>query len=116
MDATMAAMRLQSEQQLTRDCLTGVGACDRYDEGNSPTLEALMTLLWAVQVFEKNRERTPELDAATQIGQEIELDGLFRPRDIRGARGVFPVPGHSGTMKRKSLVEGWRTAFKNDRP
>lgn len=113
----MAAMRLQSEQQLTHDCLTGVGARDRYDEGNSPTLEALMTLLWAVQVFEKNRDRIPQLGAATEIRQELEeLDsGLFRLRKIKDARGVSFVSGRSRTMEPKSS-QGWRTAFNQDRP
>ena len=110
----MAAMRLQSEQQLTRDCLTGVGACDRRDVDNSPSLEALMTLLWAIHVFEKKRERTPELDVAMDGRQACsELEGLFRPRDIGGLKGFSYVASGGGTLGQKSL-EGWRMAFKHD--
>ena len=117
MDATLAAMRsLQSEQQPTRDCLTGVGACDRRDVAdNSPSLEALMTLLWAIHVFETKRERDPELDAIAMDGRQ-ELEGLFRPRGMGGlGHGVSFVSAGGGTLGQKSL-EGWRTAFKHDRP
>jgi transcriptional activator HAC1 len=115
-DATLAALRSKSEQQLTRDCLTGVGACDRRDVAdNSPSLEALMTLLWAIHVFEKKRERNPELDARPMVGRQ-ELEGLFRPRDIgMGQRGVSFVSAAGGTLGQKSL-EGWRMAFKHNRP
>jgi transcriptional activator HAC1 len=108
-DATMAAMRSVSEQQLTRDCLTGVGACDRRDVDNSPSLEALMTLLWAIHVFEKKRERMPEPDVTMDSRQVCgELEGLFRPREIGGLRGFSYVSSVGGTPGQKSL-EGWRT-------
>lgn len=113
----MAAMRLQSEQQLTRDCLNGVGACDRRDVDNSPSLEALMTLLWAIHVFEKKRERTPELDNVAMDGRQTcgELDGLFRPREIGGLKRISYVSEGGGTLGQKSL-DGWRTAFKHHHP
>jgi len=77
----MVAMRSASEQQLIRDCPSGVGLCERRDE-NSPTMEPLMTLLWVTRVFddERRRQTAPELDTATQVRQACdELDDLFRP-------------------------------------
>lgn len=111
MDATMEAMRSQSEQQLTRDCLSSAGSSERRDV-NSPSLEALMTLLWAIRVFEKERGRIPELDT---IGgrQASKLDRLFRQREM-GMKGVSYV-SEGGGLGQKSL-EGWRPAFKHDRP
>ena len=116
-DATLAAMRsLQSEQHPTRDCLTGVGACDRrVVADNSPSLEALMTLLWAIHVFEMKRERNPELDTSAIDGRQ-ELEGLFGQRDIgMGQRDVSFVSEVGGTLGQKSL-EGWRTAFRHEGP
>jgi transcriptional activator HAC1 len=112
-DATMVAMRLASEQQLTQACLSSVDA-SRLDDVSSPNVEALMTLLWAIQCFEKERGHiTPKLDVATEVRQAIgELDELFRHRDMTG---VSYVPhgrdGDSTGVKAKSL-EGWRTAFR----
>jgi len=96
----MAAMRLASEQQLARDCLTGVGSSDRLDGRNSPSLESLMTLLWATQVFEKKSRNE-------QVGRHAngELEELFRARNIVGTRGISSV---SGSEPKKSL-EGWRS-------
>lgn len=104
MDATIAAMRLASEQQLTHDCLTGAGSSDRLESRNSPSLESLMTLLWCTRVFEKqsNNEQW--------IGRQAcrELDELFRPREVTRTRGVSYVSGgHSGPKK---SLEGWRSA------
>jgi transcriptional activator HAC1 len=47
----------------------------------------------------------------------MELDELFRPREIRGGRRVsFVSHGReAGAMGKKSL-DGWRMAFKHDRP
>lgn len=114
-DATMVAMRLASEQQLTQACLSNVDA-SRLDDVSSPNVEALMTLLWAIQCFEKERGHiTPKLDVATEVRQAIgELDEFFRHRDL--GMGVSFVPhgrdgGDSTGVKAKSL-EGWRTAFR----
>jgi len=106
MDATMAAMRLASEQQLARDCLTGVGSSDRLDGRNSPSLESLMTLLWATQIFEKKSKNE-------QVGRQTyrELDELFRAREVIGTSEISSVSGGGGGAK-KSLGE-WRSA---DRP
>jgi len=113
MDATMVAMRSASEQQLTRDCLSGVDVCDRHDVGNPPSVESLMTLLWAVNVIDKERQqKTPDVDAATEVRQDYgELDILFRPRGVNNKRGSFTT-GASGKMGPKSLEE-WRTAFEH---
>lgn len=118
LDATMVAMRLASEQQL-QDCLSNVDA-SHHDRVNSPSVEVLMTLLWAITVIEKERgQETPKLDVAAEVGQSnMELDELLRPRRIRGdRRGVSFVPHgrEAGALVKKSL-EGWRTAFKHDRP
>jgi transcriptional activator HAC1 len=109
----MVVMRLASEQQLTHDCLSRVDV-SRLDGVNSPNVEALMTLLWAIQCFEKERGHiAPKLDAATEVRQAIgELDELFRHGDLMG--GSFVPHGRDGDptgLKAKSL-EGWRTAFR----
>jgi len=82
-------------------------------------VEVLMTLLWAITVIEKERverQETPKLDAAAEVRQsEMELQELFRPREIRGAkRGVSFVPHgkEAGGLGQKSLEE-WRLG---DRP
>jgi transcriptional activator HAC1 len=107
----MAAMRLQSEQQFTRDCLTGVGACDRRDGIDSPSLEALMTLLWAIRVSEKERERISQPDMATDIKQNLSgLDEQLRLRKMEGLHGTRIM----GLNRQKSL-EGWRKAYNHDR-
>jgi len=114
LDATMVAMRLASEQQL-QDCLSNADA-GHYGGSNSPSVEVLMTLLWAITVIEKERgQEAPKLDAAAEVRQsEVELQELFRPREIRGGRGVSFVPPHGreAEMGQKSL-EGWRLG---DRP
>ena len=110
LDATMVAMRLASEQQL-QDCLSNADA-GHYGGSNSPSVEVLMTLLWAITVIEKERverQETPKLDAAAEVRQS-ELEELFRPREIRGdRRGVSFVPHgrQAGALGQKSL-EGWR--------
>jgi transcriptional activator HAC1 len=109
----MVAMRLASEQQL-QDCLSNADA-SHYGGSNSPSVEVLMTLLWAITVIEKERgQETPKLDAAADVRQsEMELEELFRPREIRGdKRGVSFVPHGREVTGQKSL-EGWRLG---DRP
>jgi len=95
-------MRLASEQQLTHDCLTGVGSIgDRLDGGNSPSIESLMTLLWCIKVFQERSDNE-------QVGRQAcrELDELFRPSEVTGSRGISYVSGNIGP---KSLEE-WRSA------
>lgn len=110
LDATMVAMRLASEQQL-QDCLSNADA-GHYGGSNSPSVEVLMTLLWAITVIEKERgerQETPKLDAAAEVRQS-ELEELFRPREIRGDRRGFSFVSHgreAGALGQKSL-EGWR--------
>ena len=113
----MVAMRSASEQQLTRDYLTGVDVSGRFDGRNSPSVESLMTLLWAVNVIEKERlQKTPKLDAATEVRQACrELDDLFRPRELRGVSFASDGSDTMGFGGQKSL-DGWRTAFEHDRP
>jgi transcriptional activator HAC1 len=111
----MVAMRLASEQQL-RDCLSNADA-GHYGGSNSPSVEVLMTLLWAITVIEKEgreRQQTPKLDAAAEVRQS-ELEDLFRLREIKGdRRGISYVPHgrEAGSLGQKSL-EGWRLG---DRP
>jgi transcriptional activator HAC1 len=104
MDATMAVMRLASEQQLTHDCLTGVGSSDRIDGRESPSLESLMTLLWATKVFMKrsNTEQVGRRDSR-------ELDNLFSSREVMGmgTRGISFISDRGSGLK-KSLGE-WRS-------
>ena len=115
LDATMVAMRLASEQP-AQDCLSNADA-GHYGGANSPSVEALMTLLWAITVIERERgQETPKLDAAAEVRQSMELEELFRPREMRS---VSYVPhgreAEGGGMGQKSL-DGWRLAFKHDRP
>lgn len=115
MDATMEAMRLASEQQLTRDCLTGAGGCGSLDGDHSPSLESLTTLLWATHVFEKNRQRVPEPDLATEVKQACrELEELLRPREVIGRGISFQMSRGGGKLGQKAM-DGWRPAFKHDR-
>ncbi len=105
----MAAMRLASEQQLARDCLNGVGSSDRHDVGNSPSIESLMTLLWATNVFERERQRTPKMDVSTEVRQACsELDNLFVTREVAGVRRVSLV--EAGLESRQKSLDGWRMA------
>jgi len=115
MDATVVAMRSASEQQRTHDCLSNADASVRQVDANSPSIESLMTLLWAIHVIEKEREqteKTPKLDAAAVVGQPCgELDELFRPRNITKTtrtEGISYLSGGRETWK-KSL-EDWRSA------
>jgi transcriptional activator HAC1 len=112
MDATLVALRFQSEQQLARDCLSGVDACDLLDDGKSPSVEALMTLLWAIKVIEKEQtHQTPKLDAAAEVRQACsELDNMFRLREMNGNGkhyGISLVSSREGggTIGEKS--SGW---------
>jgi len=99
----MAAMRLASEQQLSNDCLTGVGSSDRLDGRNSPSLESLMTLLWATRVFEKR------LNNEQWVGRQPcrELEELFKPDEVMGLRDISYVSWESGPKK---SLEEWRSA------
>lgn len=119
MDATMVAMRSASEQQLP-DCLSSVDASQ--GSSKSPSVEALMTLLWTIHVIEKERIQrleTPELDAATEVRQAcMELDELYRRREANG-EGVWSYVSQSASPggiagwapgSQKSL-DGWRMAF-----
>ena len=69
----MGAMRSASERQLlARDDLSGDGADDapeRGPEGEGPSMECLVTLLWATHVIDQDLRRPlmEEVDAATEI-------------------------------------------------
>jgi transcriptional activator HAC1 len=108
MDATMEEMRLVSEQQLTRDCLSGIGSSDRLDGDNSPSIESLMTLLWTTRCFEKKWKEASRLDATMnesrqEHGELDGMDGLFRQHT------TFKTDALDLEASKKSL-EGWRLA------
>ena len=108
MDATMEAMRSQSDQKRTRDCLSGL-----IRDGETPSLEALMTLVWAIHVFEKKREHGvhDEVNGAVDGRQASELwYDSFREREA-GVKGLWLSSGGEvgGALGQKSL-EGWRPA------
>lgn len=112
MDATIGAMRLASEQQLVRNCVNGVGSSDRQDiGGKSPSIESLMTLLWATKVFEMKRQKGLELDVATEVTWLCdELEGsLFSKSAKKHSRRISISAGGigHGNGRTKSL-EGWR--------
>ncbi|RDL41639.1 Uncharacterized protein BP5553_01618 [Venustampulla echinocandica] len=115
MDATMVAMRSASEQQLSHDCLPSVVASVRRERSNSPSVEALMTLLWATYVIEREQEQealktTTQPDAAAEVRQACrELDELFRTRDIKPVSYGLGGGALGGALGKKSL-DDWRTA------
>lgn len=72
----MGAMRLASEQQRARnDCVSGVGSSVHLSEAG-PSIESLMTLLWATHCFD--REMVRKLDIATNENRQGcgQLDGF----------------------------------------
>ncbi|KAF8858763.1 hypothetical protein BDZ45DRAFT_590714 [Acephala macrosclerotiorum] len=120
-DATMEQMRRAVEQQLP-DCLSSASA-NRHSMGNSPSVEALMTLCWAIHVIEKELrlENTPKLGADMEGGQTAEL--TFRPttkvRERDGDSFSFVRDGRRGSMssgsgRSKKSLGDWRPVF--DRP
>jgi transcriptional activator HAC1 len=115
MDATMVAMRSASEQQLIHDCLSNVDASVRCEDGNSPSVERLMTLLWTIHVIEMEgkTQKTTKLDAATEVRQACDKLDMFRPdHDISfslGA-GVDGLREEHEALGKKSLAD-WRMAF-----
>jgi len=127
MDATMGAMRSASERRLlAQNCLRGgVGAHGQSRGANEPSIECLMTLLWATHMFDRERQRlehAEEVDAVTEIRQASgELEELFRTRNMRmPKRERFFLVGEErrGTGQRprevqKSFEDYWRLAFKH---
>lgn len=91
LDATMMGMRLASEQQLTHACPSSVEASPSQGEQNTPSLEVLTTLCWAIIVISGERPQdSPTLDATTELRQACdELDMMFRQKNISGTR--FPI-------------------------
>lgn len=115
----MEQMRRASEQQLP-NCLSSASA-NRHGLGNSPSVEALMTLCWAIHVIEKELrlENTPKLGADMEGGQTVEL--AFRPttkvRERDGDSFSFVQHGRRGSMgsgRSKKTLGDWRPVF--DRP
>lgn len=130
----MGAMRLASERQLlARDCLAGgdVDACDPSRE-QEPSMECLMTLLWATEVIDRELKRqeqallgVEEMDPATEIRQACrELDELFKTRSTFTRRtehgrivsfvehDEFLAGVGSGRVVQKSYGRHWSLAFK----
>ncbi|EHL01185.1 putative transcriptional activator hac1 [Glarea lozoyensis 74030] len=119
MDATMAAMRSASEQQLIHDCLSDVDVSVRREDGNSPSVERLMTLLWTIHVIEKERtQKTTKLDAATEVRQACDRLDMFRPEnDVSFSsstsgteNGMDGLREEHEALGKKSLAD-WRMAF-----
>ena len=99
MDATMVAMRSASEQQLSNDCLSGV---DGNQGAKSPSVESLMTLLWAIKVISGEQKETSG-DVTTGIRQVCgELNEMF-------GRGEKETPSLSFGLTGQKSWEG-RTA------
>jgi transcriptional activator HAC1 len=127
MDATMGAMRSASEQQLSaRDCLKGgdAGSRDR-SRGSEPSMECLMTLLWATDVIDREMKRQDQtlmiegVDPAMEIRQACrELDELFKTRSMRRIKsGRFSYASRgrfSGSAAQKLYEDHWSMAFKRD--
>ena len=124
MDATMEQLRSASKQQLSNDCLSSADA-GRFGAMESPSVEALMTLLWATHVIDREREmnaKATELDAATEVRQAcMELDLLFRQQRNMSGKSVVSFVSQSShiaensrlgqkTPESQKSLEGWRTA------
>lgn len=124
-DATMAAMRSASEQLAIHDCLSNAGASVRCEERISPSVERLMTLLWTIDVIERERtQMMTQLDAAAEVRQMCDGLGLtlFRPDENinnpfsssggGGARDVLSLrqTDLSEALGKKSLTS-WRMEF-----
>jgi len=67
-------------------------------------MEALMTLLWATRVFEKQSNNEQWVGTGRQ--EERELDQLFTRRDF--GRG-FSLVSREGDAGRQKSLEGWRS-------
>lgn len=127
MDATVGAMRSASEQfKLSGDWMTAAGSAREHrlgDRESSPTVETLMTLLWAIKVIDReNRLRSKTLEtsnAAAELRQACgELDIMFRRRQLeRTGEMEFPLSrsgggaGIVGSISQKSLGDYWCWAF-----
>lgn len=119
-DATLKAIAAASEQLQLHNCL--FEASDRLEGTNSPSIEALMTLLWAIHVIGKEieqRDMAPKLDAASDVIEPcMELDEMFRRREVSG-KGVMTfvsikdggVLGQEKAPEGQNSLDGWRTAF-----
>lgn len=84
LDATLAAMRLSSKQQMAGDCMNGADVCDLRYGGKSSSLESLMTLSWAIKVIMKEQAQTSNIsepDAVMNFGQSFGED-LFGLREF----------------------------------
>jgi len=111
MDATMVAMRRASEQLQLQACLSPADASRHGSK--EPSIEALMTLCWAIHVIEKERSKTPKLDAAEGVEQALDASDLFR----QGRKFSFVRHGTSsvgsgwngGSGNSQESLEGWRT-------
>ncbi|PQE30116.1 bZIP transcription factor protein [Rutstroemia sp. NJR-2017a WRK4] len=120
MDATSEAMRLLSEQKLVRDCLSSAGECDLRDGDKSPSIESLMTLLWAIKVIEKEQALpTPKPDAVMEgAGQACdELKNLFGLREVSGASSTVSfalASSEVGGIAGEKSWEARRMAFMED--
>jgi hypothetical protein len=100
MDATMDGMRSVSEQQLIVNACLG-GAAERGPNSETePSMECLMTLLWATKVIDRERQRQDEAlreaghvnnhDAATNKVEQAcnELEELFRTRSVQSVKSI----------------------------
>lgn len=106
----MGAMRSASEQQLlARDCFNGSETVRSPSQVMEPSIECLMTLLWATKVIDRERERdqaSQDIGTASAVKQASgELDRLFRARTV-GMKSI--VLDH---QVKKSYEGRWSMAF-----
>jgi len=85
---------------------------DRFDVSKSPSIEVLMTLLWAIQVIDKEGQQALRQDAATEARQVCgELDEILKARVLKMGRDSHTSGMRGdGTTIQKSL-EDWRLGF-----
>lgn len=117
----MGAMRSASEQQLLAHARLGGVTESGPNSGTEPSMECLMTLLWATQVIDRERQRQDEalgeveqIDAVTEVRQACEeLDELFRSKSVKRMEsddGFACIQDGDGSQKSK--LEGrWSMAF-----
>lgn len=87
MDATLKTMRLDSNQQLVRDCMNGADVKDFSHGGESSRFESLMTLFWAVKVIIREMEKVQtSIYSKPDAGMNVEgsdggkVESLFELR------------------------------------
>jgi len=122
----MGAMRSASEQQLlARDCFGGSVPAVRSDPVcalGQPSMECLMTLLWATDVIHRdwlrNQSSLAKEGANKDIRQtSLEQEDLFRLGTVEISKSIGNISlvggDVAGDAAQKGFERGWSRAFKH---